>query len=144
MIGTAHGPSHRLSLRGLRSPINPLPCLQAARKWGRPVGSPASTAPSFAFMECFDYPFYATLDVRFYGSMPLVKFWPDLDKQELRQFSDTVSQDLTQKYLWIWKTQQTKSLEFRMRKAKGAVPHDLGVPQEDPFKLPNAFSWQNT
>ena len=112
--------------------------------WGRPVGSPASTAPSFAFMECFDYPFYATLDVRFYGSMPLVKFWPDLDKQELRQFSDTVSQDLTQKYLWIWKTQQTKSLEFRMRKAKGAVPHDLGVPQEDPFKLPNAFSWQNT
>jgi len=112
--------------------------------WGRQVGSPASTAPSVAFMECFDYPFYATLDVRFYGSMPLVKFWPDLDKQELRQFSDTVSQDLTQKYLWIWKTQQTKSLEFRMRKAKGAVPHDLGVPQEDPFKLPNAFSWQNT
>jgi non-lysosomal glucosylceramidase len=112
--------------------------------WGRPVGSPASTAPSFAFMECFDYPFYATLDVRFYGSMPLVKFWPDLDKQELRQFSDTVSQDLTQKYLWIWKTQQTKSLDFRLRKALGAVPHDLGVPQEDPFKLPNAFSWQNT
>ncbi|HEX7895597.1 MAG TPA: glycoside hydrolase family 116 protein, partial [Terriglobales bacterium] len=22
--------------------------------------------------------------------------------------------------------------------------HDLGVPQEDPFKLPNSFSWQNT
>ncbi len=112
--------------------------------WGRPVGSLAKTPESFAFMECFDYPYYATLDVRFYGSMPLVKFWPDLDKQELKQFADTVSQDLTQKYMWIWKSQQTHSLQFRLRKAKGAVPHDLGVPQEDPFKMPNAFSWQNT
>jgi non-lysosomal glucosylceramidase len=112
--------------------------------WGRPVDSTAKTPATFAFMECYDYPFYATLDVRFYGSMPLVKFWPDLDKQELRQFADTVSQDLTEKYLWIWKSQRTQSLQFRLRKAKGAVPHDLGVPQEDPFKLPNAFSWQNT
>jgi non-lysosomal glucosylceramidase len=112
--------------------------------WGRPVGSDQKTPATFAFMECFDYPYYATLDVRFYGSMPLVKFWPDLDKQELRQFADTVPEDLTDKYLWIWKSQHTQSLQFRLRKAKGAVPHDLGVPQEDPFKLPNAFSWQNT
>ncbi len=112
--------------------------------WGRPVGSDPKTPATFAFMECFDYPYYATLDVRFYGSMPLVKFWPDLDKQELRQFADTVPKDLTEKYLWIWKSQHTQSLQFRLRKAKGAVPHDLGVPQEDPFKLPNAFSWQNT
>jgi non-lysosomal glucosylceramidase len=112
--------------------------------WGRPVGSDPKAPATFAFMECFDYPYYATLDVRFYGSMPLVKFWPDLDKQELRQFADTVPEDLTDKYLWIWKSQHTQSLQFRLRKAKGAVPHDLGVPQEDPFKLPNAFSWQNT
>ena len=66
---------------------------------------PKNTPKTFAFMECFDYPFYATLDVRFYGSMPLIKFWPDIDKQELRQFADTVPQDLTGKYIWIWKTQ---------------------------------------
>jgi non-lysosomal glucosylceramidase len=117
--------------------------------WGHPVGSdtqPADkkAADTFGFLECFDYPFYATLDVRFYGSMPLVKFWPDIDKQVLRQFSDTVSQDLTDKYLWQWKSQQTGSLNFRIRKAKGAVPHDLGVPQEDPFAQVNSFSWQNT
>ena len=112
--------------------------------WGRPVGADKKTPSTYSFMECFDYPYYATLDVRFYGSMPLVKFWPDLDKQELRQFADTVPKDLTEKYLWIWKSQHTQSLQFRLRKAKGAVPHDLGVPQEDPFKLPNAFSWQNT
>jgi non-lysosomal glucosylceramidase len=112
--------------------------------WGHQVGSDTKTADTFGFLECFDYAFYATLDVRFYGSMPLVKFWPDIDKQVLRQFSDTVSQDLTDKYLWQWKSQQTGALNFRIRKAKGAVPHDLGVPQEDPFAQVNSFSWQNT
>ena len=112
--------------------------------WGRPVGSDPKTADTFAFLECFDYPYYATLDVRFYGSMPLVKFWPDIDKQVLRQFSDTVPENLTDKYEWIWKSQQTGKLHFRVRKAKSAVPHDLGVPQEDPFFQINSFSWQNT
>jgi non-lysosomal glucosylceramidase len=112
--------------------------------WGRPIDSPATTPRTFSFMECFDYPFHSTLDVLFYGDMPLVKFWPDLDKQIMRQFADTVPEDLTQKYMWQWKTQTTGTLAYRLRKAKGAVPHDLGIPQEDPFKLPNAFSWQNT
>ena len=52
--------------------------------WGRPEGSDKKLPATFAFMECFDYPYYATLDVRFYGSMPLAKFWPDIDKQVLR------------------------------------------------------------
>ena len=112
--------------------------------WGRPIDSSVKTPEDFSFMECFDYPFHATLDVLFYGDMPLTKFWPDLDKQLMRQFADTVPQDLTGKYIWQWKSEQTQSVQFRERKAKGAVPHDLGVPQEDPFKLPNAFSWQNT
>jgi len=112
--------------------------------WGRPIESAAKTPEDFSFMECFDYPFHATLDVLFYGDMPLTKFWPDLDKGLMRQFADTVPEDLTGRYMWQWKSEQTRSLQFRERKAKGAVPHDLGVPQEDPFKLPNAFSWQNT
>jgi non-lysosomal glucosylceramidase len=112
--------------------------------WGRPVGSDPKIAHTFAFMECFDYPFYATLDVRFYGSMPLAKFWPEIDKQELRQFADTVPQDLTDKYMWMWKSQQTGAPAYRERKSKGAVPHDLGVPEEDPFFQVNQFSWQNT
>jgi non-lysosomal glucosylceramidase len=112
--------------------------------WGRPADATPKTPATFSFMECFDYPFHSTLDVLFYGDLPLVKFWPELDKQIMRQFADTVPENLPEKYLWIWKSQQTHTLQFRIRKAKGAVPHDLGVPQEDPFKLPNAFSWQNT
>ena len=75
--------------------------------WGRPVDSDAKTPHSFAFMECFDYPYYATLDVRFYGSLPLLKFWPDIDKQVLRQFSDTVPQESPDRYVWQWKSEQT-------------------------------------
>jgi non-lysosomal glucosylceramidase len=112
--------------------------------WGRQVGADPKTPASFDFMECFDYPFYATLDVRFYGSMPLIKFWPDLDKQVMRQFADTVPEDLTDKYIWQWKSLREDKPILRFRKVKGAVPHDLGVPREDPFVAPNQFSWQDT
>ncbi len=112
--------------------------------WARPVDSTPEAAYTFGFLECFDYPYYATLDVRFYGSMPLLKFWPDIDKQVLRQFAETVPKEVADKQLWIWKSFQTRKNEFRLRKAKGAVPHDLGVPTEDPFVQVNQFSWQNT
>jgi len=112
--------------------------------WGRPVGSDSKAPAVFSFLECFDYPFYATLDVRFYGSMPLAKFWPEIDKQVLRQFADTVPREMAEKSLWGWKTQQTGSLHFRIRKVKGALPHDLGVPEEDPFIKVNQFGWQDT
>src|SRR5260370_39886549 len=45
--------------------------------WGRPIGSSPQAPPVYSFMECYDYPYYETLDVRFYGSMPLLKFWPE-------------------------------------------------------------------
>lgn len=112
--------------------------------WGRPVGSTRDTPSTFGFMECFDYPYYNTLDVLFYGSMPLAKFWPDLDKQVMRAFADTVPTEISDKYMWVWKTQQTGKLQFRTRKVKGAVPHDLGVPKEDPFIQVNQFGWQDT
>jgi non-lysosomal glucosylceramidase len=112
--------------------------------WGRPAGADSKTQLQFAFMECFDYPYYETLDVRFYGSVPLAKFWPEIDKQVMRQFADTVPQQDSDKLLWNWKTDQEHKLFFRSRKAKGAVPHDLGAPEEDPFFKPNQFSWQNT
>lgn len=112
--------------------------------WGRPVGSPKKNAPSFALLECFDYAYYATLDVRFYGSMPLLKFWPDIDKQVLRQFADTVLREWPEKGQWVWKSQQTDEPSLHMRKKKGAVPHDLGVPEGDPFIAVNEPGWQDT
>jgi non-lysosomal glucosylceramidase len=116
----------------------------AGSVWGRPVTPDKDAKPTFGFLECFDYPYYNTLDVLFYGSMPIIDFWPDLDKQVMRQFADTVPTEVNDKYIWEWKSQQTGKAQFRTRKVKGAVPHDLGVPKEDPFVQNNQFSWQDT
>jgi len=111
--------------------------------WARPFGSPPATPDSFSYLECFDYSYYSTLDVLFYGSMPLVKFWPDIDKGLLREFASTVPEQNAQKMLWQWKSQQNQAYVFRERKRRGALPHDLGTPEEDPLFDPNQYGWQD-
>ena len=112
--------------------------------WGRQVGSDTKTPATFALLECFDYAYYGTLDVRFYASMPLLKFWPVIDKQVLREFADTVPREYPELGLWVWKTQQTGVPVLHKRKKIGAVPHDLGVPEGDPFVSVNEPGWQDT
>ena len=112
--------------------------------WGRPVGSDPKAPATFALLECFDYAYYATLDVRFYASLPLLKFWPTIDKQVLREFAATVPREYPELGLWVWKTQQTGTPVLHKRKKIGAVPHDLGVPEGDPFVSVNEPGWQDT
>ena len=116
--------------------------------WAKPMDAsakgPLAQRETFSWLECFDYPYYETLDVRFYGSMPLALFWPEIEKNVMRAFSDTVPQDDPTRYIWLWKTMQERQPAFRTRKTRGSVPHDLGVPKEDPFFHTNQFSWQNT
>jgi non-lysosomal glucosylceramidase len=112
--------------------------------WGRQVNSDHSLPATFALLECFDYAYYGTLDVRFYASMPLLKFWPTIDKQVLREFAQTVPREYPELGLWVWKTQQTGSPVLHKRKKIGAVPHDLGVPEGDPFITVNEPGWQDT
>ncbi|MES4792556.1 MAG: hypothetical protein C4321_05815 [Chloroflexota bacterium] len=101
------------------------------------VGQPDSGQERFATLECFDYPFYETLDVRFYGSFPLLLFWPDLEKSVMRQFAAAVGQaDLEPVTI-----QATRART--VRKQAGAVPHDLGMPDEDPWLRPNAYHFQD-
>jgi non-lysosomal glucosylceramidase len=112
--------------------------------WGRQEGSDRKAPATFALLECFDYAYYGTLDVRFYASMPLLKFWPDIDKRVLREFADTVPREYPELGLWVAKTQETGSPVLHKRKKVGAVPHDLGVPEGDPFVLVNEPGWQDT
>ncbi len=112
--------------------------------WGRQVGSDLKTEPKFALLECFDYAYYATLDVRFYASLPLLKFWPNIDKQVLREFADTVPKEWPEQGLWVWKTALEGTPITHKRKKIGAVPHDLGVPEGDPFIAVNEPGWQDT
>lgn len=112
--------------------------------WGRPVGASKSAPSTFALLECFDYAYYATLDVRFYASMPLLKFWPEIDKRVLQEFAQTVPREWPEKGLWVAKTQETGNPVIHKRKKKGAVPHDLGVPEGNPFVDVNEPGWQDT
>lgn len=93
----------------------------------------------FGYLECFDYPFYETLDVRFYGSFPLLKLWPDLEKLVMRNYLKTIDIEMKDKRTYNHPLDGT----FAERKLKGAVPHDLGGSHEDPFLKINAYEHVN-
>src|SRR5260370_32436260 len=76
--------------------------------------------------------------------MLCVKYWSDFEKQVMRYYVDIVPKDLNDLMVWVWKTQHSGHQAFRERNTKGAVPHDMGVPNEDPFFQVNQFSWQDT
>lgn len=98
---------------------------------------PAPAAEQFTYLECYDYPFYGTLDVAFYSSWALLELWPRLERLELSLFVPTVAQeDLTE--VAILATGATAP-----RKLAGALPHDLGEPNESPFLSTNAYHYQN-
>ena len=103
----------------------------------------AEKSDSFSYMECFDYPYYSTLDVRFYGSWPLIKFWPEIEKQEMRQYSDTIPEVNDQRSVWGWKLERQHKFVAIQRKTAGAAPHDLGNPNEDPLVNINQYNWQD-
>jgi non-lysosomal glucosylceramidase len=91
----------------------------------------------FAVLECFDYPFYNTLDVNFYASWALLLLWPDLDVGVVRDFAATVDLDDPAIVTVGWQG------TLAQRKRRGALPHDLGAPGEDPFLRPNAYTWRD-
>jgi len=118
--------------------------------WGHELDGPSNpdhpssaNSDSFSYLECFDYPFYGTLDVRFYGSWPLIKFWPEIEKQEMRQYSDTIPEVNNQLAQWRWKMEREHKFAVIQRKAAGAAPHDLGNPEEDPLVNVNQYDWQD-
>lgn len=101
------------------------------------VGRPGTAAGRFTYLESYDYPFYSTLDVRFYSSWALLLLWPELEKQEIRRFAAAVGfEDPTAVTI---EASQTRSV----RKRRGALPHDLGAPADDPWLRPNSYRWQD-
>ncbi|MBI2995870.1 MAG: glucosylceramidase [Candidatus Melainabacteria bacterium] len=93
----------------------------------------------FGSLECFDYPFYETLDVRFYGSFPLLKLWPELEILIMKDYLKTIDFEIKEQKFFDHPLDRTKA----ERKVKGAAPHDLGAPYEDPFLKINAYSHIN-
>ncbi|MGC1392860.1 MAG: GH116 family glycosyl hydrolase, partial [Coleofasciculaceae cyanobacterium] len=91
----------------------------------------------FGVLECLDYRWYESLDVRLYGSFALAMLWPKLDKAVLEAFARAIPKnDETPRIVGYNQASAN-------RKAAGATPHDLGAPNEHPWENTNYTSYQD-
>ena len=91
----------------------------------------------FAVLECIDYRWYESLDVRLYGSFALLMLWPNLDKAVLRAYARAIPHS-DRTFRTIGYNQATG-----LRKVANATPHDLGAPNEHPWEKTNYTSYQD-
>jgi non-lysosomal glucosylceramidase len=91
----------------------------------------------FALMECFDYPFYDTVDVDFYASFAVLALYPELERRGIRDLMATIPVDDPAEV-----TIEASGRPAR-RKLAWTVPHDVGGPSDDPFHRPNLYKFQD-
>ncbi len=91
----------------------------------------------FGVIECLDYRWYESLDVRLYGSFGLLRYWSRLDKSILEAFARAIpTSDDTKRVIGYNNAEA-------IRKLAGATPHDLGAPNEHPWEKSNYTSYQD-
>ncbi len=104
----------------------------------------------FGLLECFDYFFYCTLDVLFYGLFPLVKMWPELAKQIMKQFVAAAGKKNHRKTRY-WSYHFDKKKKYApghkeqfsgVLKELWALPHDLANAKKALKRL-NDYIWRN-
>ncbi|GAB1539650.1 GH116 family glycosyl hydrolase [Scytonema sp. NUACC21] len=97
----------------------------------------------FAVLECLDYRWYESLDVRLYGSFALLILFPELEKAVIRAFARAIPKsDETPRVIGYYYTIGAES-PIAVRKVKGATPHDLGAPNEHVWEKTNYTSYQD-
>lgn len=97
----------------------------------------------FAVLECIDYRWYESLDVRLYGSFALLMLWPELEKSVIRAFARAIpASDDTPRVIGYYYTIGAES-PMAARKVAGATPHDLGAPNEHVWEKTNYTSYQD-
>jgi non-lysosomal glucosylceramidase len=100
---------------------------------GRPGGAEGTDGEHFSVLECIDYRYYETLDVRYYSSFALLELWPRLERVVIDDYLRSVA-------LADGETLRTQwNGAAAVRKRPGAAPHDLGGPLLDPFHAVNAY-----
>ncbi len=97
----------------------------------------------FAVLECLDYAWYESLDVRLYGAFGLMMLWPELEKAVMRAFARAIpASDERTRVIGYWFTIGQES-PLATRKLAGATPHDLGAPNEHPWESTNYTGYQD-
>ncbi|MBU7583777.1 MAG: bile acid beta-glucosidase [Nostoc sp. TH1S01] len=97
----------------------------------------------FAVLECLDYRWYESLDVRLYGSFGLLLLFPELEKSVMRAFARAIPQsDDHQRIIGYYYTIGADTTTAA-RKVAGATPHDLGAPNEHVWEKTNYTCYQD-
>ncbi|MBD2487191.1 GH116 family glycosyl hydrolase [Aulosira sp. FACHB-615] len=97
----------------------------------------------FAVLECLDYRWYESLDVRLYGSFGLLLLFPELEKSVMRAFARAIPQsDDHQRIIGYYYTIGADTTTAT-RKVAGATPHDLGAPNEHVWEKTNYTCYQD-
>jgi non-lysosomal glucosylceramidase len=91
----------------------------------------------FGLLECFDYPYYNTVDVNFYASFAILGLWPGLEVATMRDVVEAVPVD--DPALVTIRSDGHSAI----RKIPATVVHDVGGPDEDPFHRPNLYDFQD-
>nr|KAG5708585.1 hypothetical protein BaRGS_033006 [Batillaria attramentaria] len=87
----------------------------------------------FAYLEGHEYRMYNTYDVHHYASFAFIMLWPKLQLSLQYDFADTVLHEDSRR------TKYLMSGEVGVRKAEHTVPHDIGDPEDEPWKRVNAY-----
>lgn len=118
--------------------------------WVYPADEPAtpftalSSAPEeedlgrFAYLESHEYRMYNTYDVHFYASFALASLWPKLELALQRDIAAATLAEIDDTFTPLWSGGTAR------RKVRGAVPHDVGWPDEDPWRLVNGYFLHDT
>ncbi len=99
---------------------------------------PEDDVGRLAYLEGHEYVMYNTYDVHFYASFALAMLWPQLELSLQRDFARAIN---------LEHPEQVVSLGTGVRaprKVRGAIPHDIGSPVQDPWVKVNSYNIQDT
>ncbi|OMO93054.1 Glucosylceramidase [Corchorus capsularis] len=90
----------------------------------------------FLYLEGVEYIMWCTYDVHFYASFALLELFPKIELNIQRDFAKAVLSEDGRKVKFLAEG------NYGIRKARGAVPHDLGT--HDPWNEMNAYNIHDT
>ncbi len=106
----------------------------------------ADPVGQFGVLECIDYRWYESLDVRLYGGFATLLLWPELEKSVIRAFARAIPTENPKPRIigYYYTIGENGEKDYMApRKRKGATPHDLGAPNENPWLATNYTSYQD-
>uniref|UniRef100_A0A8D0E4M1 Non-lysosomal glucosylceramidase n=1 Tax=Salvator merianae TaxID=96440 RepID=A0A8D0E4M1_SALMN len=92
----------------------------------------------FAYLEGQEYRMYNTYDVHFYASFALAMLWPKLEISLQYDVAAAVLSEDTRPRLYLMNGQVAQV------KLRNVVPHDIGDPDDEPWRRVNAYLIHDT